>query len=899
MEVGAAIVGLIVAGAQISAALHRFISGCTNAPAAAHSIYQEVNEFRIVLQKLQNIVSSTELEPLDNAKASLIDTGPISFTLVQCVCTFSELEKELKRMKLDELNLEGKKLGVWHRMKWNFVEQTMSTMISRIQNHKNSLGLLLSILITYGSIWSSLLLFGEGIECFLTRLTHMAFPSEAIGDVKGLVQDFHAIVAQGVVPLPKRSIKPDSDFRPSTYHDITGSSLDNDASSIRTTTGSSIRSQSILPSLQSTLFSSRPYRNRSSSESIISVATSKRRGGNWTLDAGDSKYSVFSLPVSVNTTSGISLAEAPPISQIHLAIPAKILHDSNWCTNFYSDPSRLYGFLTVDERTTWSAPSPPNLGGSLLLKAVYKGLTTVVFLFLLDSSTPKDARTQDGYNALDLAAEYGHVEIAQMLLEKGADTNSSYGGYRALHRAVVGRSIALIQMLLDKGADLEARELVNSYTPLHLAARHAFHEVVSLLLDRGANIEAKAVDGYTPLHLAAEEGHNEAVSLLLGGGANIDAKDAYEYTPLHLAAEQGHNTTISLLLDTGANINAKAADEDTPLHLAVKYGFGVISLLLDRGANIEAKAADEYTPLHLAAKNASLEAARLLLDKGANIEAKAAYGYTPLHLAAKHARLEVARLLLDRGANINAKAADEDTPLHLAVKYGFGVISLLLDRGANIEAKAEDKYTPLHLAAKHTRLEVARLLLDKGANINAKAADEYTPLHLAVKYGFGAIGLLLDRGANIEAKAADEYTPLHVAVTCGHSYYTAVSLLLDRGANINAKAADEYTPLHLAAKHGYVKFACLLLDKGANIDARTSEGETPLHLASKSSPETSEGETPPHLTSKYSPGMVERLVKAGANLNAKNHKGETVRDQAIKHKNTWIITLLSTETDLM
>jgi ankyrin repeat protein len=734
MEVGAAIVGLIVAGAQISAALHRFISGCTNAPAAAHSIYQEVNEFRIVLQKLQYIVSSTELEPLDNAKASLIDTGPISITLVQCVCTFSELEKELKRMKLDELNLEGKKLGVWHRMKWNFMEQTMSTMISRIQNHKNSLGLLLSVLITYGSIWSSLLLFGEGIECFLTRLTHMAFPSEAIGDVKGLVQDFHAIVAQGVVPLPKRSIKPDSDFRPSTYHDITESSLDNDASSIRTTTGSSIRSQSILPSLQSTLFSSRPYRNRSSSESIISVATSKRRGGNWTLDAGDSKYSVFSLPVSVNTTSGISLAEAPPISQIHLAIPAKILHDSNWSTNFYSDPSRLYGFLTVDERTTWSAPSPPNLGGSLFLKAVYKGLTTLVFLFLLDSSIPKDARTQDGYNALDLAAEYGHVEIAQMLLEKGADANSSYDGNRALHRAVVGGSIALIQMLLDKGADLEARELVKSYTPLHLAARYAVHEVVSLLLDRGANI------------------------------------------------------------------NAKAADEDTPLHLA--------------------------------AKHARLEVARLLLDKGANIEAKAAYGYTPLHLAAKQGFHQNARLLLDRGANINAKAADEDTPLHLAVKYGFWVAPLLLDKGASINAKAADKYTPWHIAAEHARLEVARLLLDKGANINAKAADEYTPLHLA-------------------------------------------------------------------AKHGYVKFAWLLLDKGANIDARTSEGETPLHLASKSSPETSEGETPPHLASKYSPGMVERLVKAGANLNVKNHKGETVRDQAIKHKNTWIITLLSTETDLM
>lgn len=155
MEVGAAIVGLIVAGAQISAVLHRFISGCTNAPAAAHSIYQEVNEFSIVLQKLQHVVFSPE--PLDNAKASLIDTGAISSTLIQCVCTFSELEAELKRIKLYELNLEGKKLGVWNRMKWNFVEQTMSAMILRIQNHKSTVAILVSLLNTYVSILSFLL----------------------------------------------------------------------------------------------------------------------------------------------------------------------------------------------------------------------------------------------------------------------------------------------------------------------------------------------------------------------------------------------------------------------------------------------------------------------------------------------------------------------------------------------------------------------------------------------------------------------------------------------------------------------------------------------------------------------------------------------------------------------
>ncbi|KAH8149779.1 uncharacterized protein LAJ45_05931 [Morchella importuna] len=851
MELGTAIVGLVVAGAQISAVLNRFISSCTNAPSAAHSIYQEVGEFRIVLQKLQHIVFSPE--PLDNEKASLIDTGPISFTLVHCVCTFDELEKELKRMKLDEFNLEGKKLGVWHRMRWSLVEQTMSAMILRIQNHKSTLGILLSVLL-----------------------------SESINDVKDLMQDLHTLVAQGVVALPK-SREPDSDLRSLTSQDTAETSSDNYASSIRTTTGSFMqRSQYILPSLHSTLFSSRPYRNRSSSESIISVATSKRRGGSWSLDAGDSRYSVFSLPVSISTTSGISLAEAPPISQIHLTLPTQIVHGCNWSTNFHSDPSRLYELLTAEEKKIWLVPSPKSLDGSLLLKAVYKGLTTIVFLLLLDPSTPKDRRTQDGYTALDLAAEYGHVEIVQRLLEKGTDVNSrSNNGYSALHRAVKGGSFGLIQLLLDAGADMEAITHPEYHTPLHLAARHADLDVVALLLDRGANADGKAADGLTPLHLAARDGFLEVVGLLLDRGANVDAKTARNHTPLHLAVRHGLLEVAGLLLEKGANIEVKAANEDRPLHLAVKHGCPeVVGLLLDNGTNIEVKAANEDRPLHLAVRHGHLEIVGLLLDKGANTDVKATYGHTPLHLAARYADLKAIGRLLDSGANIDVKAADGHTPLHLAARDGFlEVVSLLLDRGANIDAKAADEYTPLHLVVKHGLLEVVGLLLDEGANIDAKAANGYTPLHLAAKHGLLEIArLLLDEGADIHATSTNDETPLHLAVKQGIS--EVARLLLDEGANIEAKAADEHTPLHLAVKHDQIITTGLLLAKGANIDAETSNKETPLHLAHK-----------------VSVNILKRLLHARESLDGKKNKEETALREGISYQEVEITRSLLGETD--
>lgn len=140
MEVGASIVGLLSAGASIAIAINDFVTSCNNAPLFAQSILHETLEFSYALEKLQHLVVGPQATSLDQSRTSMIDVNHLSLTLVGCVCTFSQLEKEIQRMKLSG------KFGILDRVKWSFIERDVCSIIQRIQNHKMSLMLILTIL---------------------------------------------------------------------------------------------------------------------------------------------------------------------------------------------------------------------------------------------------------------------------------------------------------------------------------------------------------------------------------------------------------------------------------------------------------------------------------------------------------------------------------------------------------------------------------------------------------------------------------------------------------------------------------------------------------------------------------------------------------------------------------
>lgn len=94
-----------------------------------------------------------------------------------------------------------------------------------------------------------------------------------------------------------------------------------------------------------------------------------------------------------------------------------------------------------------------------LAQAVYRGnMSAVEELVKCGASVNRwlpedDDRLQP--NALGVAAGVGNTQMAERLIDLGADPNRFNGrGYRALHFAVFSGSVAMCQMLVDRGADL-------------------------------------------------------------------------------------------------------------------------------------------------------------------------------------------------------------------------------------------------------------------------------------------------------------------------------------------------------------------------------------------------------------------------------------------------------------
>jgi ankyrin repeat protein len=294
---------------------------------------------------------------------------------------------------------------------------------------------------------------------------------------------------------------------------------------------------------------------------------------------------------------------------------------------------------------------------------------------------------------------------------------------RPLHLAALFGHIDVVELLLEKGASRNPGDRRRE-TPLHLAVRSRHIKVVKLLLEKGASRNPRSQLGYTPLHLAAKSGHIEVVKLLLEKGASRNPASCCGHTPLHLAVESGHIETVRLLLEQGAK-DLRDQMEETPLHLAARSGqLEVVRLLLEKRKSRDPKNSGRYTPLHLAVQSGCIEVVRLLLEEGASRNPGNWRRQTPLHLAAGTGYAEVVGSLLEKGANINAQDEDKETPLHLAAHYGkVDVVRLLLEKGANTEVKNERRLCPLEVVVYASEKDSRRLeQMDTGWSERAAAA---------------------------------------------------------------------------------------------------------------------------------------------------------------------------------
>ena len=294
----------------------------------------------------------------------------------------------------------------------------------------------------------------------------------------------------------------------------------------------------------------------------------------------------------------------------------------------------------------------------------------------------------------------GLVAVARVLLERGADPNTTYpwqGDPKqplpALWAAAChARHPALAEVLLAAGARPDDGESA------YHAAENGDLAMLDLLATHGAQADGGADAGpwgNTPLYfilghyagLAHDADVRRGAAWLLAHGANPNRvcypRKSAE-TPLHAAARHWDDPMIELLVAHGADINTRRADGRTALTLAELNGrTSAAAALRAHGATEELSPEDRFIaacmrgdragalrlrdPAFVAAHaQAFLEcgtaAIETMLACGFDVATTGGMGETKLHWAAFTGSLPAVRVLLAHGASASARDKSYETP---------------------------------------------------------------------------------------------------------------------------------------------------------------------------------------------------------------------------------------------
>ena len=288
----------------------------------------------------------------------------------------------------------------------------------------------------------------------------------------------------------------------------------------------------------------------------------------------------------------------------------------------------------------------------------------------------------------------------------------------------------------------------------------------------------------------------------------------------------------------------------------------------------------------------------VLAQKPAWIGRVGSHGRTMLWEAAYRGRLAMVDYLLDRGADIHACGC-HFTPLlveispYCAARYKryHAVADRLLTRGA-----ATDIYTAAFLGESDA---VAFYLnrdpeLATAEKAQHDSSQRTTVLHYAVSAGHLAIvSMLLARGANpqpysgglirfavwrdradiLKALLNAGADPTHAEVPrSGIVNAEIIELLTARGVSVDVDHAEGgWPPLVFQSRGdrgGNVQRVRDLLDRGADVNVRNHKGQTALHCAAKAGFDR----------------IVALLLNRGAEVNAKDDKGKTPLAIALRSK---------------
>jgi ankyrin repeat protein len=223
----------------------------------------------------------------------------------------------------------------------------------------------------------------------------------------------------------------------------------------------------------------------------------------------------------------------------------------------------------------------PHGGETALMFAARVGDLSSATLLLAAGGNVNDADAW-GVSALVFAVHSGFGDLANYLLENGADPNAAAAGFSALQIAIMRRDGKMAAALLVRGADANAR--LGTWTPTRRSSKDW-------------NFAPELV-GATPFWLAARFAEPDMMRLLMKHGADPLFVHRVEYTADALVTERRTLATTALMAATGmgggtAWVQPSRTEREAPMLEAVK-------LAVELGVDVNAANTDGRTALDAA-----------------------------------------------------------------------------------------------------------------------------------------------------------------------------------------------------------------------------------------------------------------------------------------------------------
>ncbi|XP_071084298.1 ankyrin repeat domain-containing protein 50-like isoform X1 [Haliotis cracherodii] len=457
---------------------------------------------------------------------------------------------------------------------------------------------------------------------------------------------------------------------------------------------------------------------------------------------------------------------------------------------------------------------------------------------LLSQGVDINCRGLGSWTPVMRAAWYGHRDVVELLVSKGADVSLvDEDGDNILHLACMRGHLETVKYVLSLHVvDINSRGQ-GSRTPVMRAAAGGHIDVVELLASKGADVSMVDKDSDNILHYACMRGHLETVKFVLSlNVVDINSRGQGRTTPVMRAAAGGHRDVVELLMSKGADVSLVDKDGDNILHLACMRGHleTVRFVLSQNVVDINSKGLRSTTPAMRAAVGGHRDVVELLVSKGADVSVVDGVGNNILHLACMRGHLETVKFVLSLNVvDINSRGLRSTTPVMGAAGLGHrDVVELLASKGADVSLVDEDGDNILHLACMKGHLETVKFVLSLNVvDINSRGQFTTTPVMRAAAGGHrDVVELLVSKGADVSLVDGVGNNILHMACLRGDMETVEYVLSLDV-VDINSRGMRSMTPVIAAAVRGHSDVVELLVSKGADVSLVDKDGDSTLHMA--------------------------------------------------------------------